>query len=384
MAKNKATEAKTQILQWLFKGAHEQEREINISPEATKKKANKDQNAQGNKNIILVKHPRAHRRRTSNIEEGSKHGHSKNVNIFAFICTKDIAKSCFYSTIKLKRVGSFNSRENFVYSMKMKRDEIARGIVGNTNKADSAAHVGKKVLPVSEERNEQCGISGSRDQIKGDKKKPISRMKELLRWAATAKTEKGGKVNGRKALKFRRDQGTLKTVRDDEEAASIDSPKISFRWEVESCSTTSSVYSAVSVASTSKNGQTQVLPSLISIPHAEPDHNIDCRRRKGNWITTDSEFPGIIGEQGWSVLQFNVPSSHIILQRSAPESDKKMAFMKGKKLSYNHLMKGEPLVRKLAVLSGYVVLPAAMIAALVYSPPDYSSSSKKHTSAATK
>lgn len=35
------------------------------------------------------------------------------------------------------------------------------------------------------------------------------------------------------------------------------------------------------------------------------------------------------------------------------------------------LMKGEPLVRKLAVLAKYVVLPGAMAAALVYSPPDY-------------
>ncbi|KAG7037970.1 hypothetical protein SDJN02_01603, partial [Cucurbita argyrosperma subsp. argyrosperma] len=35
------------------------------------------------------------------------------------------------------------------------------------------------------------------------------------------------------------------------------------------------------------------------------------------------------------------------------------------------LMKGEPLVRKLAVFAKYVVLPGAMAAALVYSPPDY-------------
>ncbi|KAL5778404.1 hypothetical protein ACOSP7_011330 [Xanthoceras sorbifolium] len=39
-------------------------------------------------------------------------------------------------------------------------------------------------------------------------------------------------------------------------------------------------------------------------------------------------------------------------------------------------MRGEPLVAKLAVLAKYAVLPGAMIAALVYSPPDYASSSK--------
>lgn len=81
--------------------------------------------------------------------------------------------------------------------MKMKREEIARGL-GTNSKADSAAHVGNKVLPITEERNEKCGTSENRDQIKSDKKKPISRMKELLRWAAAAKSEKGGKFNGRK------------------------------------------------------------------------------------------------------------------------------------------------------------------------------------------
>uniref|UniRef100_A0A2N9EPM7 Uncharacterized protein n=1 Tax=Fagus sylvatica TaxID=28930 RepID=A0A2N9EPM7_FAGSY len=35
------------------------------------------------------------------------------------------------------------------------------------------------------------------------------------------------------------------------------------------------------------------------------------------------------------------------------------------------LMRGEPLVAKLAALAKYVVLPGAMVAALVYSPPDY-------------
>ncbi|KGN55532.1 hypothetical protein Csa_011995 [Cucumis sativus] len=40
------------------------------------------------------------------------------------------------------------------------------------------------------------------------------------------------------------------------------------------------------------------------------------------------------------------------------------------------LMKGEPLLRKLAVFAGYIVLPGAMAAALIYSPPDYIYSKK--------
>ncbi|EPS63952.1 hypothetical protein M569_10834, partial [Genlisea aurea] len=40
-------------------------------------------------------------------------------------------------------------------------------------------------------------------------------------------------------------------------------------------------------------------------------------------------------------------------------------------------LKGQPLVTKLSALSQYVVFPGVMIAALIYSPPDYVSSKKK-------
>ncbi|KAL5178355.1 hypothetical protein HKD37_08G023928 [Glycine soja] len=179
----------------------------------------------------------------------------------------------------------------------MKREEPSSRDVGSVNKADSGGqHVGNKVLPITEaplsssaERNDQCDSTETKDQTKGDKKKPMSRMKELLRWAASAKTEKGGKFNGRKVLMFRR-RGTLKAVPDDDQGCT-DSPKISFRWDVESCSTTSSVYSAISIASSSKNGQNQIATSTISIPpeHTTGHHN-NTSRKKGNWITTDSEF----------------------------------------------------------------------------------------------
>ncbi|KAF5959774.1 hypothetical protein HYC85_000983 [Camellia sinensis] len=46
-------------------------------------------------------------------------------------------------------------------------------------------------------------------------------------------------------------------------------------------------------------------------------------------------------------------------------------------------MRGESLVAKLAVLAKYAVLPRAMVAALFYSPPDYSSF-KKHSSSSSK
>jgi hypothetical protein len=45
------------------------------------------------------------------------------------------------------------------------------------------------------------------------------------------------------------------------------------------------------------------------------------------------------------------------------------------------LMRGEPLVKKLALLAKYVrdLLPGATVAALVYSPPDYASSSSSRS-----
>lgn len=44
-------------------------------------------------------------------------------------------------------------------------------------------------------------------------------------------------------------------------------------------------------------------------------------------------------------------------------------------------MKGQPLVSKLAALAEYAVLPAAMVAAIVYSPPNYMRSSDKSSNA---
>ncbi|GAB2232426.1 hypothetical protein Droror1_Dr00011459 [Drosera rotundifolia] len=39
-------------------------------------------------------------------------------------------------------------------------------------------------------------------------------------------------------------------------------------------------------------------------------------------------------------------------------------------------LRGEPLLSKLATVAKFVVFPGAMIASLVYSPPDYSKPKK--------
>ncbi|KAL0322815.1 UNVERIFIED_CONTAM: hypothetical protein Sangu_1900800 [Sesamum angustifolium] len=47
------------------------------------------------------------------------------------------------------------------------------------------------------------------------------------------------------------------------------------------------------------------------------------------------------------------------------------------------VLKGQPLVTKVAAVAKYGVLPGAMIAALVYSPPDYALSKKLSDSGAS-
>lgn len=90
----------------------------------------------------------------------------------------------------------------------MKKEDIARGL-GIGHKGDSAAHVGNKVLPISDtalssstNTKDQCATPEKKQRAKGDKTKTISRMKELLRWAAATKSEKGGKFIGRKVHFF--------------------------------------------------------------------------------------------------------------------------------------------------------------------------------------
>ncbi|KZV56432.1 hypothetical protein F511_08330 [Dorcoceras hygrometricum] len=139
------------------------------------------------------------------------------------------------------------------------------GITHDDNSAIDRAE--NEVLPTTDQ---QSSLANKMDLFTSldmkDKTKPVSRMKELLRWAA--KADRGGKYIG-KVLHFR-SKSASKTVADDYKLSN-ESPKISFRWDEESCSTMSSAYFAISVNST-------------------PFHVRDqCVARTGNWITTDSE-----------------------------------------------------------------------------------------------
>ncbi|XP_009371336.2 uncharacterized protein LOC103960559 [Pyrus x bretschneideri] len=282
-----------QLLQWLFGAKVGQERE-EISSSSNKNATTNDQEAKPNYIILFRRGSVGVYQKSSKGVEESKSG-SKKFKPFTFLCRKVVATPCFNSTLQLKRLNSINrrqARQHWIQSMKiMKKEDIAKGLGISSTKADSV-NVSNKVLPVNDSTlstltstNEQCGLPEKKEQLKGDKTKTLSRMKELLRWAAAAKSDKGGKFIARKVKQFR-NRGTLKAVPDDDQLSN-DSPKISFRWDLESNSTTSSAYTALSTASSLKNDQIISLPSLNSTKFQDPDH---LEPKKGNWITSDSEF----------------------------------------------------------------------------------------------
>ncbi|CAN1140808.1 hypothetical protein LINPERHAP2_LOCUS12086 [Linum perenne] len=179
-----------------------------------------------------------------------------------------------------------------MHPMKMKKEEI-NGVVNNRSKPSivmpAAAHcVGNKVLPITSDTatlppmapSLRKGRSVEQDENANSKlkdnsnNKAISKMKDLIRWAAASKSDKNGKFLGRKVLQQFRNRSALKGMQDQHQDPmgknkynyeNIDSPRFSLRWEVESSSSSSTTCSAISMAS---------CPAI----------------RKANWITTDSDF----------------------------------------------------------------------------------------------
>ncbi|XP_073012389.1 uncharacterized protein [Typha latifolia] len=166
-------------------------------------------------------------------------------------------------------------------------------------KAESGS-VGCKVLPICDavaagsngrESTDGCEI---KDGPKIQRRRTVPRMKELLRWAAKAKAQNIGS-RGWKVLHFRSRQD-LKDPVDD---LSSKSSKISFRWEVGSCSSTSSVYSGLSMNSSARTDQictknfsklSTSLPSSECCVNALDSLKAEQHVKKAQWITTDSDF----------------------------------------------------------------------------------------------
>ncbi|KAI4329861.1 hypothetical protein MLD38_028199 [Melastoma candidum] len=207
---------------------------------------------------------------------------------FIFICRRDVARACFHSTIHLTRPG----RQDWVRTTAKMKEDFTTGLA-IVQKSDPVIHgSNNKVLPINNTsltsgNKDQCGpVPDMKEKLKVDKVRTMSRMKELLRWAAASKAEKGKKFISRKVLNFR-NRGALKAVPDDDQLSN-DSPKISFRWDLDSCSTVSSFYSTASLTSSRIDLVANLAPSDPSNP--EIGKHCHDNPRKGNWITTDTEF----------------------------------------------------------------------------------------------
>ncbi|GAB2262744.1 hypothetical protein Droror1_Dr00003741 [Drosera rotundifolia] len=182
----------------------------------------------------------------------------------------------------------------------MKKEDLIRGLSVAQNKASKVdAHVGKKVLPIVEstlpsfsspsgggtDHRDKADQGKSNKFAKGDNKTKVLmlRMKDIFRWAAAAKSQNAKKYIGQKVLPFR-SKGSFKGVSRDDQL-SYDSPRISLRWDAESCSTTSSIISAASVPCPEKTSHNYATSSALIVDGID-----QCVWRKGSWITTDSEY----------------------------------------------------------------------------------------------
>ncbi|KAF5179813.1 Elongation factor g like [Thalictrum thalictroides] len=277
-----------QILKRLFKVAQE-EQATNTTPAKQKTDETVLKEAESK---VLIFSKRRQTKLTERAEKTYKAPHSFRIT----------ARASFYHSLNLKRLGNFTERQHCTFNSKEKG-------FGMGHKVDLAVNVGNKVLPISDATSisantvttYQCWSSEKIDDLKGDKNKAISRMKELWKWAATAKSEKGGNYIRRKVLHFR-NRGALKASLQDDRW-SLSSPKISFRWETESCSTTTSAYSAFSLPSSSKQDRKWSKPcsnnaavDVVALDTSTKDttlvieDNSECSSRSGNWITTDDDF----------------------------------------------------------------------------------------------
>lgn len=214
------------------------------------------------------------RRTRKSSTRGSKHKNQRNYRRIWLWCQKDVADACFYSTLNLKRLGSLRREHLFRAMAKMKAQ------VGQEKEVPLTTFDPKKAIRAlePEEHEESNKEKVNSEQTKAKSKATLSRMKELIRWAAAAKSDKAAKFFTPKIMEFR-NRRKLKTMKEaNEESKRISSASISLRWESSESRTTLSSSDHISIVSA---------PAIFDSLGPTPPYR--CRSRKGNWITTDSE-----------------------------------------------------------------------------------------------
>lgn len=103
----------------------------------------------------------------------------------AILLTRANSRTCFYSTLNFKKnLRSIYERKDRLRSS-VKEDHMVH--------KDEPAQLGGEVLPICDEiSSDSSGADYNSDTSINKKRRAISRMKELLRWTSTAKSEKGG------------------------------------------------------------------------------------------------------------------------------------------------------------------------------------------------
>ncbi|KAL9292618.1 hypothetical protein AtEden1_Chr3g0184351 [Arabidopsis thaliana] len=249
-----------EIFQWLFKLGRSEPSSINCTDHEP---------------TTTLTNCKDHRTRRSSTR-GSKHKDQRSYRGIWLWCRKDVAKACFSSTLTLRRLNSFR-RGHLLRSMAKIKAQSGEEQVTSTR-----FDLKKAIRVLQPEKQDDTNKEKSKsEQSRG--KATLLRMKELIKWAAAAKSDKAVKFFTPKIMMELKNRRKLKMMREVNEEESTKrmssvSANISLRWESSESCTTNSSSDHISIVSSPA-----ILVSLSPTPLYR------CRSRKCNWITTDSE-----------------------------------------------------------------------------------------------
>ncbi|KAJ8639085.1 hypothetical protein MRB53_015779 [Persea americana] len=243
-----------QIIQWLFKLGHEQATETAPASKRMLKLEEEQETKCGQlefeRDEIVCEEP------------------------FKIVFTRTNSRSCFYSTLNLKVLRNFFGKTKCVSIVKEECMD---------NKAE-LAHVGSKLLPIHDTAR-SSSLDAYKSDVQLNRKRAVSRMKELIRWAAATKSEKG--ANKRWKVLYFRNKGALKDPYDIMSSSS----KTSFSWDMGSSCT--AAFCPLQLAHSCADHQTVLKDSKQQVESIWKETSIipktEGSERGGNWITTDSD-----------------------------------------------------------------------------------------------
>ncbi|KAL0655834.1 hypothetical protein Bca4012_076418 [Brassica carinata] len=129
------------------------------------------------------------RRTRKSSTRGSKHKNRRNYRRIWLWCQKDVADACFYSTLNLRRLGSLK-REHLLRAMAKLKAQVGEEKEVPLTRFDPKKAI-KAVEPEKHEESKKEKVNS--EQTKAKTKATLSRMKELIKWAAAAKSDKAAK-----------------------------------------------------------------------------------------------------------------------------------------------------------------------------------------------